>query len=128
MPGDFARFHRSGVALSKGKPQKEHYPYSFMRSFASQSHTRWYCRYHVVIVPKYRKRILFGQTRVQIGKILRELAKQKESEIIESHAHTDHIHMLISIPPKCSVAHVMGFLKGKSAIRSRSRYSRARDI
>ena len=89
-----------------------------MRSFASQAHTRWYCRYHVVIVPKYRKKILYAEARVQIGKMLKELAIQKESEIIEGHALPDHIHMVISIPPKYSVAHVIGFLKGKSAIRS----------
>jgi len=96
------------------------------RSFASQNHTRWYCRYHVVIVPKYRKHLLFAQARVQIGKMLRDLAKQKESEVIEGHALSDHIHILISIPPKYSVAHVIGFLKGKSAILSHRVFTKRR--
>ena len=96
------------------------------RSFESQSHVRWYCRYHVVIVPKFRKKILFAQARKEIGKMLRDLAKQKESEIIEGHALPDHIHLLLSIPPKFSVAHVVGFLKGKSAILAHRIFTRRR--
>ena len=99
-----------------------------MRSFESQSHVKWYCKYHIIIVPKYRKKLLFGSARVQIGRILRELAKQKECEIIEGHALADHIHMVISIPPKYSVAHVIGFLKGKSAIRAHNLFSKKRLI
>lgn len=97
-----------------------------MRSFQSSSHTVWDCKYHIVIIPKYRKKVLFGPVRVQIGKIIRELAKQKESEILEGNACPDHIHLLISIPPKYSVAHVVGFLKGKSAIRIHQQCSRKR--
>ena len=81
------------------------------------SHVVWDCKYHLVIVPKYRKKILYGMTRKRIGEIIRELARRKGIEIIEGTACTDHIHMYISIPPKYSVAHVLGYLKGKSAIR-----------
>jgi len=82
----------------------------------TQNHVRWDCTYHVVIVPKYRKKILFGSARREIGKIIRELAKQKGIEIIEGNAGIDHVHLVISIPPKFSIANTMGFLKGKSAI------------
>jgi putative transposase len=97
-----------------------------MRSFTAQSHVIWDCKYHVVIVPKYRKKILFGQVRVQIGKMLRELASRKESEILEGGGTPDHLHFLIRIPPKYSVAHVMGFLKGKSAIQAHNTFSKKR--
>ena len=80
------------------------------------NHSIWECNYHVVWIPKYRKKKLFGQIRVEIGKILHELASHKESQILEGHAMPDHIHMLISIPPKYSVAQVVGYMKGKSAI------------
>lgn len=97
-----------------------------MRSLQSQTHARWDCKYHIVIVPKYRKKILYGQVRVQVGKIIRELALQKECEIIEGGAPPDHIHFLIAIPPKYSVAHVMGFLKGKAAIKIHNIYTKRR--
>ena len=82
-----------------------------------QSHVTWKCEYHVVIVPKYRKRALYGPVRKRTGEIMRELAKRKGVEVIEGNATPDHIHMVLSIPPRASVAEVMGFLKGKSAIR-----------
>ena len=82
----------------------------------SLSHTKWECKYHVVFIPKCRRRTLFGQLRLHLGAVLRELARQRESEIEEGHLMVDHVHMLISIPPKYSVAQVMGYLKGKSAI------------
>jgi putative transposase len=88
-----------------------------MSSLETQSHVVWDCIYHIVIVPKYRKKLLFEPLRAQVGKMLRDLARQKESEIIEGHALPDHIHLVIRIPPKYSVAYVMGFMKGKSAIR-----------
>lgn len=84
-----------------------------MNVFEKQSHVVWECTYHVVIVPKYRKKILFGTKRKRIGEIIRELAKQKGVEVIEGNACPDHIHMVLAIPPKFSVAHVMGYLKGK---------------
>ena len=88
-----------------------------MRDWQSQSHVRHYCRYHVIFVPKYRKKQIYGNLRRDIGKILRELCRQHGVEIVEGHAMSDHIHLLLMIPPKYSVAHTIGFLKGKSAIR-----------
>lgn len=80
------------------------------------AHTTWRCKYHVVFAPKYRRRIIFGKLRADIGKILRELCKRKEVEIIEAQACPDHIHMLLSIPPKLAVSDFMGYLKGKSSL------------
>lgn len=82
----------------------------------SQSHARWECKYHVVIIPKYRKRVLFGQVRSRVREVLRELAKRKGIEIVEGNVMIDHVHMMLSIPPKYSVARIVGYLKGKSAI------------
>ena len=83
---------------------------------SSLAHTTWRCKYHVVFAPKYRRRIIFGKLRADIGKILRELCKRKEVEIIEAQACPDHIHMLLSIPPKLAVSDFMGYLKGKSSL------------
>jgi putative transposase len=83
----------------------------------SLSHTRWECKYHLVWIPKYRKKELYGELRRYLGASFRDLASQKESEILEGHLKPDHVHMLISIPPKYSVSQVVGFLKGKSAIQ-----------
>ena len=80
------------------------------------SHSTWDCKYHVVFIPKYRRKVLYGQLRNYVGDILRMLARHKESEIIEGHACSDHIHILISIPPKYAVSQVIGYIKGKSAI------------
>jgi putative transposase len=88
-----------------------------MREWQSLSHVRWYCRYHVVFVPKYRTRTIFGQLRRQIGGMLRALCVQHEVELVEGHAMPDHVHLLLSIPPKYSVANTVGFVKGKSAIQ-----------
>ncbi len=88
-----------------------------MDEFQSLSHTVWECKYHVVWIPKYRRKVLYGELRKHLGAILRELAMQRESKIVEGHLTKDHIHMLISIPPKYSVAQVVGFIKGKSAIQ-----------
>ena len=82
----------------------------------SLNHTRWECKYHVVFIPKYRRKRIFGQIRQDLGQVLRRLADQRESSIEEGHLHADHVHMLISIPPKYSVAQVIGYMKGKSAI------------
>ena len=86
------------------------------QSYESLRHTSWECKYHVVFIPKCRRKTLYGQIRRELGGIFRELARQKESEIIEGHLMVDHVHMLISVPPKYSVAQVMGYIKGKSAI------------
>ena len=88
-----------------------------MREWQSQPHARWYCRYHIVFVPRYRKQAIFGQLRRDIGKILRELCEHHGVELVEGHAMSDRVHLLLSIPPKYSVANTVGFVKGKSAIR-----------
>ena len=88
-----------------------------MRDWQRQSHVKWYCKYHVVFVPKYRHRTIYGTLRRRIGEVLRDLCQQQGVEIVEGHAMPDHIHLCLSIPPKYSVAHTIGFLKGKSAIR-----------
>ena len=80
------------------------------------SHTTWECKYHVVWIPKCRKKALYGQLRKHLGEVLHELARQKESKVLEGHLQPDHIHMLISIPPKYAVSQVVGYMKGKSAI------------
>ena len=82
----------------------------------SLSHTKWECKYHIVFIPKYRKKKLFSDLRQELGSVLRDLAKRKESEIIEGQLLPDHVHMLIAIPPKFAVAQVVGYIKGKSAI------------
>jgi putative transposase len=87
-----------------------------MDDYASLSHTRWECKYHVVFVPKYRRKAFFGQIRKELGRIFAELARQKECRVEAGHLQPDHVHMLISIPPKYSVAQVVGYMKGKSAI------------
>ena len=79
-------------------------------------HSVWECKYHIVWIPKYRRKILYGELRQYLGEIFHELAKQKECKIEEGHLKSDHVHMLISIPPKYSVAQIVGFIKGKSAI------------
>jgi len=87
------------------------------KDWRSQAHVTWDCKYHVVIVPKYRQKLFYGKFRRQVGEIIRELCRQKEVELIEGNAAPDHIHMLLSVPPKYSIAYTVGFLKGKSAIR-----------
>ena len=84
--------------------------------YQSLSHSKWDCKYHVVFIPKRRRKVLFGKIRPQLGAIFHALARQKECHIIEGHLKLDHVHMCIAIPPKPPVASVIGFLKGKSAI------------
>ncbi len=88
-----------------------------MHDWQSMSHVRWDCKYHVVFVPKYRKKKIFGGVRRKIGVVFQDLCRQRGVELLEGHAMTDHVHMCLRIPPKLSVAHTIGFLKGKSAIR-----------
>ena len=78
---------------------------------------KWGCKYHVVILPKYRQKVIYGKIRRRIGEILRDLSRQKEITLEEGNAVSDHIHMLLSVPPKYSIAMVIGYLKGKSAVR-----------
>jgi putative transposase len=88
-----------------------------MKNYQSLSHVRWDCKFHVVIAPKYRKKVIYGQLRREMGAILRELFKQKGAEVVEGHAMPDHVHLCVSIPPKHSVSSLLGFVKGKSAIQ-----------
>ena len=82
----------------------------------SLSHTRWNCKYHIVFIPKYRRKEIYGKLRSDIGQIIRQLCSYKGVEIIEAHAMPDHIHMLVRIPPKIAVSNFMGYLKGKSSL------------
>ena len=87
-----------------------------MRRVESLSHTRWECKYHIVFIPKYRRKTLFGQIRTELGEVFHRLARQKESLIEEGYIMGDHVHIMISIPPKYAVSQVVGFIKGKGAI------------
>lgn len=82
----------------------------------SLSHTKWNCKYHIVFIPKYRRKAIYGKLRVDIGQILRQLCDYKNVEIVEAYAMKDHIHMLLKIPPKLSISSFMGYLKGKSSL------------
>ena len=93
-----------------------------MKEYQSMSHTRWDCKYHVVYIPKRRKKKVFGAVRRNLGEMLHELASHKESKIVEGHLMPDHIHMCISIPPKYAVSNVVGHIKGKSAIMIARKY------
>ena len=86
------------------------------------SHTKWTCKYHVVFIPKWRRKALYGQLRRHLGEVFRRLAQQKESRIEEGHLMVDHVHMMIAIPPKYAVSQVVGYIKGKSAIGSRGSF------
>ena len=88
-----------------------------MHDWQSLSHVRWDCKYHVVIIPKYRKRKLYGKIRKHVGEVLQEVCRQRGITVVEEHVMPDHIHMCLSIPPKHSVAFAIGFIKGKSAVR-----------
>jgi putative transposase len=87
-----------------------------MNEYQTLNHTKWECKYHVVFIPKSRRKVLYGQLRQYLGEVFRELAHQKESRVEEGPLQPDHVHMLLSIPPKYAVAQVVGYLKGKSAI------------
>ena len=88
-----------------------------MQQYKTLCHSKWDCKYHVVFIPKYRrKKIIYGELRQYLGEVFRKLAGQRESKIEEGHLMPDHVHMLISIPPKYAVAQIVGYIKGKSAI------------
>ncbi len=89
----------------------------------SLAHTTWNCKYHIVFAPKHRRKVFFGQKRLEIGAILRSLCEWKEVEIIEAEVCPDHVHMLVSIPPKLSVSGFMGYMKGKSSILIYQKYA-----
>ena len=105
---------RAGLTFSVGKSRRKE---KAVHEWKSQSHVKWDCKYHIIIIPKYRRKVLYGKLRAKVGTIIRELCQQKGVELIEGKAMADHIHLCLSIPPKYSVSHVVGFLKGKSAIR-----------
>ena len=88
-----------------------------MKDFDSLAHVRWECKYHVIFIPKYRRKVIYGKLRASVGAILRDLCEQKAIGLLEGHAMSDHVHLCLSIPPKYSVAYTIGFLKGKSAVR-----------
>jgi putative transposase len=87
-----------------------------MDEYQTQSHRKWECKYHIVFLPKCRRKVLYGELRKHLGAVFRTLTEQKESSIEEGHLMPDHVHMMISIPPKYSVAQIIGYIKGKSAI------------
>ena len=87
-----------------------------MQTYETLKHTKWECKYHIVFIPKCRKKVLYGQIRRELGTVIRGLAGQKECRVEEGHLMADHVPMMISIPPKYSVAQVMGYIKGKTAI------------
>ena len=87
-----------------------------MKEYQSLSHTRWDCKYHIVFIPKCRKKMIYGALRKHLGEIFRELARQRECKVVEGHLMLDHVHICLSVPPKYSVSNVVGYIKGKSAI------------
>ena len=91
--------------------------------YESLSHTKWRCQYHIVMVPNYRRQIIYGKYKIEIGRILRTICERYEVEIIEANACKDHIHMLVSIPPKMAVSRFMGILKGKSTLMIFDRFA-----
>ena len=89
----------------------------------SLAHTKWNCKYHIVFAPKYRRQVIYGKIKADIGKMLRKLCEYKQVEILEAEACKDHIHMLISVPPKYSISQIMGYLKGKSSLMIFEKYA-----
>lgn len=97
-----------------------------MQDYKKGSHSVWDCKYHIVFIPKYRQKKIYGSLRRELRDVFHRLTMQKESRIEEGYLMSDHVHMLVSIPPKYSVAHVVGYLKGKSALHIAQRYGRRR--
>ena len=94
-----------------------------VKDIRSLNHTAWDCKYHIVWIPKYRKKLLYGHLRKHLGEVIRDLAVHRESEVLEGHLLGDHVHMMISIPPKYAVSQVVGYIKGKSAIHIARTYT-----
>ena len=105
------------------QPQQEHKEEFVVNDIKSLSHSKWNCNYHIVFAPKYRRQVIYGKLKVEIGKILRKLCEQKGVEIIQAEACPDHIHMLVSIPPSMAVADFVGYLKGKSSLMIFDRFA-----
>jgi hypothetical protein len=119
LPGRQQEFDISGThrGSSPREPPSITKGSSAMDDYNSLNHTKWKCKYHVVFIPKYRRKALFGQLRPYLGELFRRLAEQKESRIEEGHLRPDHVHMMISIPPKYAVSQVIGFIKGHTCPR-----------
>lgn len=97
-----------------------------MKEYQTLSHSVWECKYHIVFIPKYRQKRLYGEIRRELGDMFHKLSHQKECRIIEGHLMVDHVHMLISVPPKYSVSHIVGYLKGKTALYMAQNHGRRR--
>ena len=97
-----------------------------MQDYQKSSHSVWECKYHIVFIPKYRQKMIYGNLRKELREVFHRLSLQKECRIEEGYLMKDHVHMLISIPPKYSVSHVMGYIKGKSALHIAQRYGKRR--
>jgi putative transposase len=128
LPGRHPKFDSSGGlrAVLPSVSRRSITEGRTMDEYQSLNHTRWECKYHVVFIPKYRRKALFEQLRRNLGPIFRSLTEQRESEVQEGHLMPDHVHMLLSIPPKYSVAQVVGYIKGKSAIHIARSYMNAK--
>ena len=119
MPGRHPKFDESGSVpekLPSVSRLKHTEGTSRMDEYESLNHTKWECKYHVVFIPKFRRKTLFGQLRRELGPVFRSLTERRESQVLEGHVMPDHVHMLLSIPPKYPVSQVVGYIKGKSAI------------
>jgi REP element-mobilizing transposase RayT len=101
---------------SKREPAKHTKGVSEWTNYDSLSHSKWECKYHVVFIPKYRRKKIYKKLRQHLGEVFKRLAEQKESTVVEGHLQPDHVHILLSIPPQYAVSQVVGFIKGKSAI------------
>ncbi|MCL4127302.1 UNVERIFIED_CONTAM: hypothetical protein GTU68_042854 [Idotea baltica] len=99
-----------------------------MLAYQSSNHSKWYCKYHVVFIPKYRKKVIYGNLRSYLGDIIKEMAKRRECMIEEGHLMKDHVHILISIPPKISVASSIGYIKGKTAIEIARKFGKRKNF
>ena len=99
-----------------------------MRDVQSLSHSIWECKYHIVFIPKCRRKVIYGKLRGHLGKVFRELARRKECEVEEGHLMSDHVHMLVSIPPKYAVSQIVGYMKGKSAIHIARNFRGKRNV
>lgn len=97
-----------------------------MSEYNKLTHSVWECKYHVVFIPKYRQKRIYGELRKELGALFHRLSHQKECRIEEGHLMSDHVHMLLSIPPKYSVSHIVGFLKGKTALYAAQHYGKRR--
>lgn len=99
-----------------------------MQDYNKLSHTTWDCKFHIVFIPKYRKKVLYGKVRIFLGDVFHNLSSHRESKILEGHMLQDHVHMLIEIPPKYPISKVIGYIKGKSAIHVAREFEGSRNV